>query len=456
MSKPNIILLTIDTLRADRLGCYGRTPSITPNLDHLANQGICFTQAITGGSWTQAAFPVLLTSTYPSMYGGCLGYLAPQRPSPIEALAACGYVTGGFSTNPHLSRATGYARGFQQFVDLVPNERDPGLRRVKGGQQLLQNPVTHYLLRPLGKQVRPARVYSSAAEVTDSFCNWMDNVNAPFFAWIHYMDVHWPYHLEETLVQPKEIAQAWRDLSDMFLRNKPNSSETITPTQRERFIWLYEQSLQYLDAQIGRLLNHLDKAGRASDTIVLAVSDHGEEFLDHGRWGHRETNLYDEIIRVPLIIKLPNGAMGQVIERQVRLLDLMPTILDLCDCPAPEGVEGASLTPLWTENGAGYQVTESISEMQRPPWHRIAARTEAFKYIWDNKRPDQAELYNLKADPRETKNVADQFPREVTYFQALVEAHLHRIAATEPAVAVAELEHDEEVLRRLQDLGYIE
>lgn len=456
MSKPNIILLTIDTLRADRLGCYGRTPSITPNLDHLANQGICFTQAITGGSWTQAAFPVLLTSTYPSMYGGCLGYLAPQRPSPIEALAACGYVTGGFSTNPHLSRATGYARGFQQFVDLVPNERDPGLRRVKGGQQLLQNPVTHYLLRPLGKQVRPARVYSSAAEVTDSFCNWMDNVNAPFFAWIHYMDVHWPYHLEETLVQPKEIAQAWRDLSDMFLRNKPNSSETITPTQRERFIWLYEQSLQYLDAQIGRLLSHLDKAGRASDTIVLAVSDHGEEFLDHGRWGHRETNLYDEIIRVPLIIKLPNGAMGQVIERQVRLLDLMPTILDLCDCPAPEGVEGVSLTPLWTENGAGYQVTESISEMQRPPWHRIAARTEAFKYIWDNKRPDQAELYNLKADPRETKNVADQFPREVTYFQALVEAHLHRIAATEPAVAVAELEHDEEVLRRLQDLGYIE
>lgn len=456
MSKPNIILLTIDTLRADRLGCYGRTPSITPNLDHLANQGICFTQAITGGSWTQAAFPVLLTSTYPSMYGGCLGYLVPQRPSPIEALAACGYVTGGFSTNPHLSRATGYARGFQQFVDLVPNERDPGLRRVKGGQQLLQNPVTHYLLRPLGKQVRPARVYSSAAEVTDSFCNWMDNVNAPFFAWIHYMDVHWPYHLEETLVQPKEIAQAWRDLSDMFLRNKPNGSETITPTQRERFIWLYEQSLQYLDAQIGRLLSHLDKAGRASDTIVLAVSDHGEEFLDHGRWGHRETNLYDEIIRVPLIIKLPNGAMGQVIERQVRLLDLMPTILDLCDCPAPEGVEGASLTPLWTENGAGYQVTESISEMQRPPWHRIAARTEAFKYIWDNKRPDQAELYNLNADPRETKNVADQFPREVTYFQALVEAHLHRIAATEPAVAVAELEHDEEVLRRLQDLGYIE
>ena len=133
MNRPNVILLTIDTLRADRLGCYGHNAHITPNIDRLAHSGIRFEQAISGGSWTQAAFPVLLTSSYAAMYGGCLGRLAPERPSPIETLASHGYSTGGFSTNLHLSRATGFDRGFHHFVELNPVEVDPRLRRIKGG-----------------------------------------------------------------------------------------------------------------------------------------------------------------------------------------------------------------------------------------------------------------------------------------------------------------------------------
>src|SRR5262245_3989271 len=116
MNKPNIILLTIDTLRADMLNCYGYNTPLTPNIDRLAQSGIRFEQAISGGSWTQAAFPVLLTSSYAAMYGGCLGRLAAERPSPIEMLASSGYFTGGFTTNLHLSRATGFDRGFVHFV----------------------------------------------------------------------------------------------------------------------------------------------------------------------------------------------------------------------------------------------------------------------------------------------------------------------------------------------------
>ena len=104
MNKPNVILLTIDTLRANMLHCYGHKKPLTPNLDRLAASGLRFEQAITGGSWTQAAFPVMLTSSYAAMYGGCLGQLSPERPSPIEALARNGYTTAGFSTNPHLSQ----------------------------------------------------------------------------------------------------------------------------------------------------------------------------------------------------------------------------------------------------------------------------------------------------------------------------------------------------------------
>jgi arylsulfatase A-like enzyme len=243
MNRPNIVLLTIDTLRADRLGCYGHRAHLTPNIDRLANSGIRFDQAISGGSWTQAAFPVLLTSSYAAMYGGCLGRLAPERPSPIETLASHGYVTGGFSTNLHLSRATGFDRGFLHFVELDPGEVDPPLRRIKGGQRLLKNELTHSVLRTFGLHMRPARLYSPAAEVTDSLCQWLDRVKTPFFAWAHYMDVHWPYHMEETLVHPKEIAQAWQDMLDMHGRSnfegRSDRDKPITAEDRDYFITLY-------------------------------------------------------------------------------------------------------------------------------------------------------------------------------------------------------------------------
>ncbi|HET6598296.1 MAG TPA: sulfatase [Anaerolineales bacterium] len=459
MNRPNVILLTIDTLRVDRLGCYGNKAHLTPNIDRLARNGIRFNQAISGGSWTQAAFPVLLTSSYAAMYGGCLGRLAPERPSPIETLASSGYTTGGFTTNLHLSRATGYDRGFLHFVELDPGEVDPPLRRIKGGQRLLKMELTHSVLRTFGVRTRPARLYSPATEVTDSVCQWLDRVETPFFAWAHYMDVHWPYHMEETLVHPKEIARAWQDMLDMHGRSnfegRSDRDKPITPAERDHFINLYENSLQYLDQQIGRLIDHIQNSSYADNTVVILVADHGEEFLDHGRWGHWESNLFDEILRVPLIMWTPNGLHGQVIQQQVRLLDLMPTILDLCGCPTSSGPMGTSMASLLQRGKSKYQAEEIISEMRRDPWHRVAVRTESFKYIWDSKQPDQPELYNLQTDPREKQNVRDRFPREVSHFQTSVDTHRLQVAATEPAIAAPRLKLDENVAKRLRDLGYL-
>jgi arylsulfatase A-like enzyme len=456
MNTPSVILLTIDTLRADTLGCYGHPKALTPNIDRLAAAGIRFEQAITGGSWTQAAFPVLLTSSYAAMYGGCLGRLSPDRPSPIEALALHGYATAGFSTNPHLSRNTGYDRGFQHFADLIPAEADPALRRMKGGQLLLRSPLTHALLSPLGSRLRPARLYNSAAEVTDNVCRWLERIDQPFFAWAHYMDMHWPYHLEETLRHPRAIAQAWQDLATMSLGSNFDRREPLTSAQREHFIGLYERSLTYMDAQIGRLLTYLDGLGSDANVIVIVVADHGEEFLDHGRWGHWESNLYDEILRVPFIIGKMGEQAGLVISRQVRTIDLMPTILDLCGCPLPSDLLGVSLAPLWSQRENDYSVETSISEMLRDSWHRIAVRTEAFKYIWDSKRPHEPQLYDLRADPDEKNSVCDHYPQEVSRLQAQVDVHLQRVSETIPVTAVPQLEQDEEVTRRLRDLGYLE
>lgn len=459
MNRPNVVLLTLDTLRADRLGCYGNKANLTPNLDRLASSGVRFQQAISGGSWTQAAFPVLLTSSYAAMYGGCLGRLAPERPSPIETLASNGYSTAGFTTNIHLSRRTGFERGFSHFVELNPTEVDPRLRRIKGGQRLLQSEFTHAVLRPFGVRLRPARLYSSAADVTDSVCEWLNQADGPFFAWAHYMDVHWPYHLEDQLDDPRDIAQAWRDLANMYGRanfeGRSDRDKPITAAERDHFINLYEKSLLYLDVHVGRLIDHIRKSKYAENTVIIVVADHGEEFLDHGRWGHWESNLYDEILRVPLIVSMPDGPYGDVIRQQVRLLDLMPTILDLCGCPASDSVLGTSMASLLVPGEAKYDGTETISEMRRDPWHRIAVRTESFKYIWDSKRPEQPDLYDLRADPGEKQNVRDHFPQEVSRFQSIVDEHRGRVAETEPALAVQKPEVNEDVAQRLRDLGYL-
>jgi arylsulfatase A-like enzyme len=454
MNKPNVLLLTIDALRPDMLGCYGHDHLITPNVDRLAGSGICFAQAITGGSWTQAAFPVLLTSTYASMYGGCLGSLSPQRPSPVEVLAEHGYATAGFSTSPLLSKAYGYDRGFDYFVDLNPAESDPLLRRIKGGQRLLRSPLIHHLAGMVGKRLRPARLYAPAAEVVDAVCHWLEEVKSPFFVWAHFMDTHWPYHLEDTLVHPRDIAQMWRDLAHLYAANWKDSS--ISAVQQAHYIHLYEQALQYVDAQIGRLLAYLEKTEGASNTIVVITSDHGEEFLEHGRWGHWENNLYDEILRVPLIMRLPGQKQGTTIRRQVRTLDLMPTILDLCGVPPAEGMEGTSLRPLWESDGLLDDSLVSISEMPREHWHRVALRTERFKLIWDSHTSDTPELYDLQADPGEQKNVASQHPQVVRRFRSLLEAHLERVDMSQTAPPLEEPDLDAAVLERLRGLGYIE
>jgi arylsulfatase A-like enzyme len=242
----------------------------------------------------------------------------------------------------------------------------------------------------------------------------------------------------------------------MHNRSNVNSHGSLTTRQRSHFIGLYERSLAYLDGQIGRLLTRVEELGLADNTIIIAVADHGEEFLDHGRWGHWEGNLHDEVLKVPLLIRVPNERPGQVIRQQVRLLDLMPTILDLCGCPIPSALMGVSLAPIWTKREAGYQEEAAISEMRRDPRHRVAVRTGAFKYIWDSQRPEHPVLYDLRTDPGEKQNVSERFPQEVGQFQARVHAHLRRVADTEAVTTAPDLEYDAEVTRRLRDLGYVD
>jgi arylsulfatase A-like enzyme len=455
MTKPNILLLTIDTLRADTLGYAGYPKPITPNIDRLAAQGIRFMQAITPGSWTQAAFPGIITSTYACMYGGCLGPLSPERPSPVKILGdEGGYETAAFSTSPLLSRTYGYDRKFQRFNDLNPGEKNPWLRGIKGGQFMLRQPVTHQFVKLLGQNWRPPKLYATAAELNEVAMQWLGSVDEPFMAWMHYMDVHWPYHLEDELTAPKDVANAWQDLSHLHEVNW--HGVPVSPEQKARYIRLYEEAIAYTDAQIGKLMDFLDESGLAENTIVILVSDHGEEFLERRHWGHVELNLYDEILKVPMLMRIPGVPGNQVIGQQVSTMDIMPTILELAGCRIPEKVLGTSLTPLWSGNPEAYNVAVAIGERWRDTSHMIAVRTEEYKYIWDDAQPDAPMLFDLRTDPKEQHNIAAEHSEIVEKLHQHVKAQLERMRSTAPAEASKEPVLDEEIVARLRGLGYVE
>jgi arylsulfatase A-like enzyme len=369
-------------------------------------------------------------------------------------LREAGYTTAGFSTSPLLSRNYGYEKNFDKFVDLNPGERDPSLRRIRGGHFLLQKSITHHLSRLVGVRTRPAKIYSSAEELTNQVHQWIGENKEPFFIWAHYMDAHWPYHLEESLTQPNQITQAWKDV--VHLHDANWNGAVITPEQQEHYIDLYERAVAYTDVQLGKLLDYLSESGLDQNTIIILLSDHGEEFLEHGRWGHWENNLHDEILKVPLIIRVPGISEEIVVDKQVRLLDIMPTLLDICDIPLPDGLLGTSFSSLWGDNSQPYNQDFSISEMWRDEWHIIAVRTEGKKLVWDNKKPGEYELFNLESDQSEIEDVYKNHIPESEILINQVKRVLANMNETKPDKSVSEPELSDEVVARLRDLGYME
>jgi arylsulfatase A-like enzyme len=353
-----------------------------------------------------------------------------------------------------LSRRYGYDRGFEEFGDLEPGERDPALRRLRGGQILLQKPWLHVLAGTFGKNLRPASLYVSAQEINARALALVEQADRPFFGWLHYMDVHWPYHRTQDLDRPREIAQAWQDVVHLHRVNLKDAP--VTDAQKARYLDLYEKAVAYMDDAVRDLAESLQAAGVAGDTILVIVSDHGEEFLERGRWGHFETNLHDEIVRVPLIVKIPGNNGGAVVAEQVSTLDIMPTILDLAGCPPLDGLEGRSLQPLWKPQAGTYTVEPAISEMWRGEWRIVSIRTTDHKFIWDSRFPDRPALYDLARDPEECNDVAAEFQGLIKDFEQLLDRHLARGAATEPAETAGAPSMDEEMVRRLRDLGYLD
>ena len=393
-STPNVLLVTLDTTRADRLGCYGHRAARTPVLDGLARDGVRFERAYASAPITLPSHTTLLTGTYPPEHGvrgNREQALGPDLTVLAEIFQRKGYRTGAFLAAPVLGSRYGLARGFDTYDD------DMGL------------------LAP----GRP-RHRRHAIEVTQSALRWLGSApDKSFLCWVHYFDPHAPYEFP-----PGEI-----------------------PVVEDH----YDAEIALVDRCVGDLAGWLDANGLRDDTLIVAVGDHGESLGEHGYDEHCLL-VYDTTLRVPLIVSQRGRFdMGAVHTGVVQLVDVMPTILECMGWSVPEQVSGISLAPALT--GGDLPIRSSYGESDYPfdafGWSKLRCLTnEQWKYI----RAPKIELYDLRADPGELVNLASKQPAIVRR----MELALAQIEASMSTRDAADARVDSRTLSALQSLGYVQ
>jgi arylsulfatase A-like enzyme len=418
----NLILITIDALRADHLGCLGYPRKTTPNLDYLAGEGVLFTQAISTSQMTPGSFPSLFTSTFPFMNGGWFD-ISKRGITLAQVLKQHGYHTGAFVSNPWLSSYYGYHNGFDVLEYSIPESR----------MEVLYKPLS----RLCGRSVKPPP--APAHELNKKAITWLHDNRGNFFLWLHYMDVHGPYGLIPTIISlsrrlPRMMVHQASGHSTHRARQS-NNLLTLLIDNINRRIDLYDAQLRYVDKMLSSLLHTLTELDILRNTFIVVTADHGQEFMEHGRCGHA-FGLYDELIHVPLIIIGP-GLPSQVISRQVSLLDLAPTILDIVGIEKPKTFLGDSLLGLMRGTEIKGGKLGAISETDVPPgrsrlWESqkrmnanrrvISFRTSKWKYIYTEGGQD--ELYCLETDPGERENLIDAELEIATELRANIAAHI--------------------------------
>jgi arylsulfatase len=310
---PSIVLVVIDTVRADHLTPYGYERDTSPHIERLARSGTLFLQGVAASPWTGPSVASIVTGRYPDEVGirGLRHRLPPSVPSLAQILRDAGYATAAVVSNALAGPAYGYHRGYDSFH------------------------FEHYKLQPEGSAAPPGQPYFTADRVTERALAWIASAPKPFFLYLHYTDPHEPY-----LPPPR-----WRD---RFVREASGFDETLLNGKRFTRVPLdgdelaavrahYEAEIAFVDHEVGRLVDAL-----GNDVIVVLTGDHGEEFRDHGAFLHGHT-LYQELLRVPLLLAGPGIPRDRTSAVPASHVDILPTVLELARVPSPPSVNGRSL-----------------------------------------------------------------------------------------------------------------
>ncbi|HJS74456.1 MAG TPA: sulfatase, partial [Vicinamibacteria bacterium] len=336
-ASKGVVLISIDTLRRDHMSLYGYPRRTTPGLEALARESVVFEDAVSTSSWTLPAHASLLTSTAPAVHCATsskvgLRALLPGLP---RLLRAAGYFTQGIATHVYLSREYGFGEGFDRHRYL-PETR--------------------------------------AEEVTNQAIHFLEGKgDSDFFLFLHYYDPHWHYDPPppyDRAFDPGYEGSAtgiWWDF-------KEQDASSIAPEDLHHIRALYDGEILYTDREVERLIQEMKRLGVFENALVVVTSDHGEEFLDHGAWEHQKT-LYEEQLRIPLLIKLPGSSVSsQRVKGQVSLIDVAPTVLDVVGIGAPETFEGRSLLDAARTGEAAESEAWAETEHTLDGSRKIAAR----------------------------------------------------------------------------------
>ena len=446
MEPKNILLITIDSLRADHLGVYGYYKDISPNIDKVAKKGIIFRNAISNAPYTKASFPAILTGTHPYSYGGY--HTLKGRPNLAKILNKHGYFTFAIPNIPILSSKFGYSEGFDVFVEpLYPTVSENITLKQKVKKVIKKYKYLFNIIQKTYQTVnRSFELFSrdvpyTSGENTKKIVEGiLDNIpeNKPFFGWIHYMDVHYPYKPpRDFLDRPISIVRMnklWYTLLDVIYRGK-----SITEEELADLITLYDGEIRYVDYVIGNLVDYLKSNGLWGNTIVIITADHGEEFMEHGTIGHvgklSYTHIYEELLRVPLIISGGSSHKGIEVNSYVDLVCIPQTILDVLDILQMAPFEGISLLkfietsktkPILSEASL-YNKDKGVLPIDPNEEKVRAYREDGWKIIiYDD---GKIELFNLDEDPKETVNLTNENKDVVAYLIERMDNYLNVIKA---------------------------
>ncbi|MCK4303607.1 MAG: sulfatase-like hydrolase/transferase [Candidatus Eisenbacteria sp.] len=451
----NVVLITIEGLRADHLGVYGYNRPTSPVIDSLAAESVLFEHCFSQGNCTELSFGSLFTSLYPSMHSvKRRKTLATPLPEEFDTLAEClrdaGLRTIGLMTNTFLKREWNMTQGFDEIIEFH-----------SGYASLL--PV-RYLLRlgvldPLDQV--PRTKAPRAEGVVDEAIGQLDWIsNDPFFLFVHFMDTHYPY------IPPRPYQNAFRaeGASPAFgtelwegtwstISMLPSDEELISQADLLRIADLYDGAIRYIDDAIGRLLHELDALGLSDNTILIITSDHGSEFFERGRLFHTNPFLYDELIHVPLLIRVPGLRQSRRVPEIVRHIDLMPTLVEIFDLPCVQSAQGQSLVPL-LKGARGWKDVLAFSQS----YEAISVRTRTHKVIHDL-TTGESYCFDLQEDPGETTaldRASGEAPEEASPCDSLevdLMKFFQRINVPPKGIKTREL--DKRAQEQLRSLGYM-
>jgi len=429
-----VIFITVDTMRADYLGCYGNPRVLTPNFDRLASGAVLFRQAISQATTTTPSHASMMTSLYlqdHNVYSNfeALG-LAPRTLA--EVLSGRGYATFALVNMSHLNpEVSGLGQGFQTFV--------------KSG-----------FMRKAGPSV-------------DSLLGWLDKLGEQrFFAWVHASDVHTPYsppppydhfYYDDDERDPAKhsLARIWHLLPNDMATHPLFLSWLEGITDVDWVVAQYQGAVTYVDDEVGRLIDGLEARGLLGRTAIVLTADHGESLGEHEMY-FVHTGLYEPTIHVPLITYFPGaGRQGVHVRDVVEGIDIMPTILAYLGVPAPHGIRGRSLWPLIR----GEVQPQRLAMTEHAGRNLVALRGEQYKYIKHLRtlyiQPSypftegREELYDLKADPRERRDLSRELPDVIRVFRRELAARRAERQSQETGVA----ELNQEAIETLRALGYV-